>query len=862
MSRRQQPAGGDVLRLQPYEYLHVLDNNTNIARLIVGPTTFTRCEHEEVITQPKSFLTIPPMHYCTITNPVLRDDKGDVLFDEFGAAKCRLGDEEIRFACDPFPLYPQEEVAAPGIKKLPVLKRDSAFKLQALRDFEVTDAAGKKCNRVAGDMYLFRGPGTYLPRVEEVICEEMTATVVLPGEGLRLRALIGFTDRTGVQRCVGDEWLYEQPGAYLCAVEELVVEKVSPIVLTEKVALHLEAVKDFTDRWGTLRKAGEQWLITSAITESFLKTPEINVIKTEPISILQMNEWCVVLNAWDSHTGQIRLGHREVREGPACFFLKPGERLEAGIQPAYVLGENEAVLVRARGDYTATEDGKEVFRKAGNRWMIYGPTTFVPKEAQEVIEKRSAIPLAEDEGLYVRDTKTGRVTVKKGKTYMLEADEELWEKELPKVAEDRLMKQGGTHMAYIEDRGKKTKLMGRIKSRLVSYQLPHNALAQVYNYTERRARIIFGPDLVQLDPDEEFQVMSLSGSEWIPSRPEVVMPKKSGMINTLFLFMGPESMSDVMEVETADHARLKLQLSFSWHFDVKKGDFEAAKAVFNIPDFVGDACSQLQSRIRAAVAAETFDMFHRNSAQIITVAVFGCDDKGEPRQRLYFKANRLVIDSVDIQQVECIDVATKESLQKSVKLAIEITTASQEQAARQTAQVKNQIAKGELERQILLDKSEAEKERKILLEYLAESAAIESTGASKAEAKANAEKMLIEGDSEVKMAELKAQARELELEAELDVEAERRGAELAYLKVMNEMEIEKASQMAAIETGKFQKCVGSVGRDTIAAMARAGPEMQAKLLKGLGLQGYLMTDGQSPINLMNAASSLVPGGVA
>jgi len=40
-------------------------------------------------------------------------------------------------------------------------------------------------------------------------------------------------------------------------------------------------------------------------------------------------------------------------------------------------------------------------------------------------------------------------------------------------------------------------------------------------------------------------------------------------------------------------------------------------------------------------------------------------------------------------------------------------------------------------------------------------------------------------------------------------------------------------------------------------MAKAGPEMQTKLLQGLGLQGFLITDGNNPINLFNTANNLV-----
>ena len=70
---------------------------------------------------------------------------------------------------------------------------------------------------------------------------------------------------------------------------------------------------------------------------------------------------------------------------------------------------------------------------------------------------------------------------------------------------------------------------------------------------------------------------------------------------------------------------------------------------------------------------------------------------------------------------------------------------------------------------------------------------------------------------------------------------------------MAKLALKKEEAMAEIETEKFKSLVDSIKPETIKAIARAGPEMQAKLLKGLGLKGYLMTDGNSPINLFNAA---------
>lgn len=44
-----------------------------------------------------------------------------------------------------------------------------------------------------------------------------------------------------------------------------------------------------------------------------------------------------------------------------------------------------------------------------------------------------------------------------------------------------------------------------------------------------------------------------------------------------------------------------------------------------------------------------------------------------------------------------------------------------------------------------------------------------------------------------------------------------------------------------------------IGKETMVKMAEAGPEHQAELLSALGLSGYIMTDGNNPINLFNTA---------
>jgi len=534
------------------------------------------------------------------------------------------------------------------------------------------------------------------------------------------------------------------------------------------------------------------------------------------------------------------MGSKELRKGELSFFLLPGEKLESGIQAVYVLDSEEALLLRAR---EAFKENKETTRAPGDRWMIYGPCDYVPPVSVEIIEKRRAIPLDETEGIYVRDIKTGRVRAVTGEVYMLKPYEELWEKDLPDVVE-QLLKESSSE----ESQGKQTTKTGpRDKTRLVTYRTPHNSAVQIYDYKSKKPRVIYGPDLVMLGPEEQFTLVSLSGDT----------PKRPHVLKILALQLGPRFSTDVVVVETSDHARLSLKLSYSWVFDINRDDTEDSAKIFSVPDFIGDFCKATASRVRGCVAQHSFDNFHKHSAEIIRQSVFGVDSEGVVKTFLKFDSNNLIVTSIDIQSVEPVDSRTRDALQKSVQLAIEITTKSQEAAARHEAERREQEAKGRLERQKIEDEAEAEKARTTLLQLQASSAAVETTGQATAEAKARAQAANIEGEANVKMAELQAKADSIKAEAELTQLKKKQEAEITYQTEINQLDIEKARQLSEIEADKFKSTVDAIGADTICAMAQAGPELQAKLLQSLGLKSFLITDGNSPINLFNTAKGLI-----
>jgi len=192
-------------------------------------------------------------------------------------------------------------------------------------------------------------------------------------------------------------------------------------------------------------------------------------------------------------------------------------------------------------------------------------------------------------------------------------------------------------------------------------------------------------------------------------------------------------------------------------------------------------------------------------------------------------------------------------------LAIEITTKSQEAQARHENARFEQEALGRLERQKINDQAEAEKSRRELITLQTETAAVESTGQAKAEAIARSEAAKIEGQASVTQAELQVQAANTKSQAELERTKKQQAVEIDHKKSLNQLEVYRAQQLALIESKKFTEVVSSIGPDTLASIASAGPANQTKLLQSLGLKSFLITDGNSPINLFNTAQGLIGG---
>ncbi|KAH8614528.1 Major Vault Protein repeat Shoulder domain [Trypanosoma vivax] len=868
-----------VIRLQALEYVHVMDCDTCVVKLVEGPCCFTMSAHHAMLHDTvQKHIIVPPNHYCEVENPVVL--RGEGVSEAVAAASTdacahhnRMGHREVRLSQKPFPLYPGE-VLVTDVRPLRILGPEGAIAVRALRDYTYTASEnegslsssgtaggmagsevggsvaepGVKRSRVAGETWLVRGPCVYIPRVEERVERSVDPIHIGSHQSLFLSAECSFVDSCGTQRLRGDVWNVTGPGMHFLHPNSTVLSLETGIVLSCRVAVWIRALREFHDKRANAKRApGEVWLLTHHEVPVFVPTVEMRVERVVELTVVEENQYCVVVKG--GRDDPFCTGEQRLYAGPCAFFLAPDERLLNGaVQDAYILASDEALLVS--NVYTLVEEDG-VRREPSSRWLVHGPAKYVPPLGVSVLERRKRMALSGSEGIYVRNVRTGKIKAVHGEAVLLASDEELWEKPINPLVH-QLLVTGGLSTYDPEAPAKAAQLAldeGHPKThKVVSFKVPHNALVQLYDPTCNKVRVEAGPALVSLAPREEITVVSLSGGR----------PKKRDCIHSLFLFLGPDFMSDMIEVETVEHTRLQLQLAYNWEFDTS--NIEKVKcSAFRVPDFVGMACKTLANRIRASIASEPFDNFHRNSASLIRQAIFHTHS-GTTELRddvLIFPVNGLIITNVDVRSVEPVEPKTRDALTKSVQLAVEIITKLQENEASHQAMLVEQEAKGALELQLMKDKVAAEAERVKLSEVTSENIAIELCGASKAQALAEAKAQQVEVEGEMNATVSRCTARDVVAAAELEVFQRGMDLELEHRRAMKDLEVAKVKMLYDIEAKKYEEILRALGQGTLRVIVQSGHELKVKLLRALGLKGFLVTDSSTPTNLSSVMGSLL-----
>lgn len=118
--------------------------------------------------------------------------------------------------------------------------------------------------------------------------EKVSAKIVLPNQALVIKANRDTTDASGNAKKAGQRWLHRIEGQYIASPDEEIQEVRKGTVLTDIKALHLKAAKNFKDVYGTERKAGDEWLITQAMTDNHIL--DIHEQKVQELKIMALNQ--------------------------------------------------------------------------------------------------------------------------------------------------------------------------------------------------------------------------------------------------------------------------------------------------------------------------------------------------------------------------------------------------------------------------------------------------------------------------------------------------------------------------------------------------------------------------------------------
>ena len=404
----------DSIKLEPYTYIHILDLNTNLKRLEEGPKTLFRLDHEEITLEPTKMIKLAPTSYVVIKNPVSLDKTKKPLHNDDGTYKNRYGEELIKTSDefpDPFPLYP-DEILVSDQKKFQVVGKDEALLIEVVRDYKSADGT----QRQVGDQFQVNGPLTYTNRIEEKPIKTIKAITIIKNQGIIIEALKNFTDRKGKKRYAGEVWLYTDIGSFIPDENEVVKKTVKGVVLDSKKALHLRATRDFTDSTGNLRLAGEEWIVTNDLVQTYIEgVNETIVAQVKPIT-LTSREYVVIENPYDKE-GKPQWGKSEIRIGETTFFLQPKEVLVGSIEKIHILDENDSLILESTDDFYDEEFS--VHRRARENWMIKGPREYVPNINVSIKKKQKAIALDSNEGIYIRDLISGNVSAVIGEKILL-----------------------------------------------------------------------------------------------------------------------------------------------------------------------------------------------------------------------------------------------------------------------------------------------------------------------------------------------------------------------------------------------------------------------------------------------------------
>lgn len=162
---------------------------------------------------------------------------------------------------------------------------------------------------------------------------------------------------------------------------------------------------------------------------------------------------------------------------------------------------------------------------------------------------------------------------------------------------------------------------------------------------ERRVEV--GPKTILPDYDESLEVMELSMGK----------PKTTDkLLKTAYLRVANNKISDMVEVETKDHVRIKLKLSHRVSFE------DDPEKWFDVENYVKFLCDHVRSVLKGAVKRVTVENFYESAVDFVRDTVLGTSEEGKGRLGMAFEENGMRIVDIEVLTIEIVDQAVAKLL--------------------------------------------------------------------------------------------------------------------------------------------------------------------------------------------------------
>ena len=211
-------------------------------------------------------------------------------------------------------------------------------------------------------------------------------------------------------------------------------------------------------------------------------------------------------------------------------------------------------------------------------------------------------------------------------------------------------------------------------------------------------RVVQGPQTVLLDYDETPEILELSTGK----------PKTTDhMLRTAYLRTTANKIGDVIEVDTADHCKFQVKLSYRMDFTGNKPELW-----FAVENYVKFLCDNMRSRLKNAVRRVGVEQFYADSTDIIRETVLKEATDGSFGPRL-FPENGMQVYDVEVLMVKLVDQDIEALIAKSQRAIIQTTIAIANQrrtleAGKEEEAIKQQMAEVRYETNKRLLELEAE----------------------------------------------------------------------------------------------------------------------------------------------------------